>query len=186
MARVKTQSEDDFGLVTAVNYKTYFLCVQHAAPGPCAATRRPEYCSNIIQINSKSGWLRARAGGGRDQGELHVPGELLRGPAVVGPEERALRSSRNPAGVPLRGNAPGGKTIDDVKRFYEVKLRMKEARLQRRRDAWRLLPHRAGMRDRTGAAGDRGPGDAQVIAAALHRITSPLRRSVDAALIWIA
>ena len=55
-ASVKTQPEGDFDLSTAVNYKGYFLCVQKVAP--ILATQhevRPDYWSDIVQINSKSG-----------------------------------------------------------------------------------------------------------------------------------
>src|SRR5262249_27776552 len=53
---VKTQSEADFDFVTDVNYKGYFLCVKAAAPVLAAQHQaNPEYLSDIIQINSKSG-----------------------------------------------------------------------------------------------------------------------------------
>ena len=53
---VKTQSEQDFDFVTDVNYKGYFLCVQKAAPVLATQHRaKPDYWSDIIQINSKSG-----------------------------------------------------------------------------------------------------------------------------------
>ena len=55
-ASVKTQPEGDFDLSTAVNYKGYFLCVQKAAPVLAIQHEvRPDYWSDIIQINSKSG-----------------------------------------------------------------------------------------------------------------------------------
>ena len=53
---VKTQSEKDFDFVTAVNYKGYFLCVQKASQVLAIQHRaKPDYMSDIIQINSKSG-----------------------------------------------------------------------------------------------------------------------------------
>jgi len=55
-ASVKTQAEGDFDLSTAVNYKGYFLCVQKVAPVlEIQHEVRPDYRSDIIQINSKSG-----------------------------------------------------------------------------------------------------------------------------------
>ncbi|MEI7837799.1 MAG: SDR family NAD(P)-dependent oxidoreductase, partial [Planctomycetota bacterium] len=55
-ASVKSQTEKDFDFVTAVNYKGYFLCVQ-AAAGVLSVQHlaKPDYTSDIVQINSKSG-----------------------------------------------------------------------------------------------------------------------------------
>jgi NAD(P)-dependent dehydrogenase (short-subunit alcohol dehydrogenase family)/rhamnose utilization protein RhaD (predicted bifunctional aldolase and dehydrogenase) len=138
---VKTQSERDFDLSTAVNYKGYFLCVQAVAP--ILATQhavRPEYWSDIIQINSKSGlagsnknfaYAGSKFGGiGLTQSfalELVTdgikvnsvcPGNFLEGPLWSDPDRglfvQYLRT----------GKVPGATTIADVRRHYESKVPM--------------------------------------------------------------
>ena len=127
-ASVKTQAEKDFDLSTAVNYKGYFLCVQKrcARPGQQHEVR-PDYRSDIIQINSKSGLegsqqelrlcrqqvrrdrldpvVRPGARDRRHQGELHMPGQLLRRAAVVRPRQRPVRAVPAHAGK-CRGRPP--------------------------------------------------------------------------------
>ena len=85
-----------------------------ADPGACSTLARPDYWSDIIQINSKSGLagleperrlrrqqvrrhrpdavLRPGTGRGRHQGQRHLPGQLLRRPALVRPAERPVRA----------------------------------------------------------------------------------------------
>jgi rhamnose utilization protein RhaD (predicted bifunctional aldolase and dehydrogenase)/NAD(P)-dependent dehydrogenase (short-subunit alcohol dehydrogenase family) len=138
---VKTQSERDFDLSTAVNYKGYFLCVRSAAP--ILATQhaaRPGYWSDIVQINSKSGlagsnknfaYAGSKFGGvGLTQSfalELVAdgikvnsvcPGNFFDGPLWSDPETglfvQYLRT----------GKVPGATTIADVKRCYEAKVPM--------------------------------------------------------------
>ena len=49
-------TKENFELVTAVNYTAYFLCVKYASA--VMKTQRsvsPEYLTDIIEINSKSG-----------------------------------------------------------------------------------------------------------------------------------
>jgi NAD(P)-dependent dehydrogenase (short-subunit alcohol dehydrogenase family) len=140
-ASVKTQTERDFDLSTAVNYKGYFLCVQATAPILSIQHQvRPNYWSDIIQINSKSGlegsnknfaYAGSKFGGiGLTQSfalELVAdgvkvnaicPGNFLTGPLWSDPNTglfvQYLRT----------GKVPGAKTIDDVRRFYESKVPM--------------------------------------------------------------
>ena len=61
---VKTLPEKDFDFVTTVNYKGYFLCVQAASPILAIQHQiRPDYRSDIIQINSKSGLVGSNRNG---------------------------------------------------------------------------------------------------------------------------
>jgi rhamnose utilization protein RhaD (predicted bifunctional aldolase and dehydrogenase)/NAD(P)-dependent dehydrogenase (short-subunit alcohol dehydrogenase family) len=138
---VKTQPEKDFGFVTDVNYKGYFLCVQKAAP--VLATQHkanPAYLSDIIQINSKSGLVgsnRNAAYAGSKFGGIGLtqsfamelvedgikvnsvcPGNFFDGPLWSDPENglfvQYLRT----------GKVPGAKTIEDVRRAYEARVPM--------------------------------------------------------------
>jgi rhamnose utilization protein RhaD (predicted bifunctional aldolase and dehydrogenase)/NAD(P)-dependent dehydrogenase (short-subunit alcohol dehydrogenase family) len=140
-ASVKAQTEGDFDLSTAVNYKGYFLCVQKVAP--VLATQhevRPDYWSDIIQINSKSGlegsnknfaYAGSKFGGiGLTQSfalELVsdgvkvnsiCPGNFFDGPLWSDPEMGLF------AQYLRTGKVPGATTITDVKRFYESKVPM--------------------------------------------------------------
>jgi rhamnose utilization protein RhaD (predicted bifunctional aldolase and dehydrogenase)/NAD(P)-dependent dehydrogenase (short-subunit alcohol dehydrogenase family) len=138
---VKTQPEKDFQFVTDVNYKGYFLCVQHAAP--ILATQHkanPAYMSDIIQINSKSGLVgssRNAAYAGSKFGGIGLtqsfalelvadgikvnsicPGNFFDGPLWSDPENglfvQYLRT----------GKVPGAKSIEDVRLAYETKVPM--------------------------------------------------------------
>jgi rhamnose utilization protein RhaD (predicted bifunctional aldolase and dehydrogenase)/NAD(P)-dependent dehydrogenase (short-subunit alcohol dehydrogenase family) len=138
---VKTQSEQDFDLVTDVNYKGYFLCVQQAAP--ILATQHKansRYTSDIIQINSKSGLAGSKknfAYAGSKFGGIGLtqsfalelvedgvkvnsicPGNFFDGPLWSDPDRglfvQYLRA----------GKVPGAQSIDDVRRFYEAKVPM--------------------------------------------------------------
>ena len=139
---VKTQPEKDFDLVTAVNYKGYFLCVQKVAP--VMARQREahgaEYFSDIIQINSKSGLQGSNRNGayaGSKFGGIGLtqsfalelvedgikvnsicPGNFFDGPLWSDPENglfvQYLRS----------GKVPGARSVEDVRRAYEAKVPM--------------------------------------------------------------
>jgi len=138
---VKTQPERDFDLVTAVNYKGYFLCVQKAAPILAVQhLARPDRFSDIIQINSKSGLVgsnRNSAYAGSKFGGLGLtqsfaleliadgvkvnsicPGNFFDGPLWSDPDHglfvQYLRT----------GKVPGAKTIEDVRCAYEAKVPM--------------------------------------------------------------
>lgn len=138
---VKAQPQKEFEFVTAVNYTGYFVCVQKAAPIMATQHRaRPEYWSDIIQINSKSGLAgsnRNSAYAGSKFGGVGLtqsfalelvedgikvnsicPGNFFEGPLWSDPGNglfvQYLRS----------GKVPGAKTIEDVKRAYETKVPM--------------------------------------------------------------
>jgi rhamnose utilization protein RhaD (predicted bifunctional aldolase and dehydrogenase)/NAD(P)-dependent dehydrogenase (short-subunit alcohol dehydrogenase family) len=138
---VKTQAVNEFDLVTNVNYKGYFVCVQNAAPIMALQRRaRPGYWSDIIQINSKSGLVgsnRNSAYAGSKFGSIGLtqsfaleliedgikvnaicPGNYFEGPLWSDPETglfvQYLRT----------GKVPGAKTIADVRRAYEAKVPM--------------------------------------------------------------
>ena len=138
---MKTQAERDFDLSTAVNYKGYFLCVQKAVPVMAIQHQvRPDYWSDIIQINSKSGlagsnknfaYAGSKFGGvGLTQSfalELVTdgikvnsvcPGNFFDGPLWSDPETGLVRT------VPEHREGARCQTVDDVKRFYESKVPM--------------------------------------------------------------
>jgi sorbitol-6-phosphate 2-dehydrogenase len=138
---VTTQPAKDFELVTDVNYKGYFLCVQNAAPIMAAQhMAKCDYMSDIIQINSKSGLAgsnRNAAYAGSKFGGIGLtqsfaleliedgikvnsvcPGNFFDGPLWSDPEKglfvQYLRT----------GKVAGAKTIEDVRRAYEAKVPM--------------------------------------------------------------
>jgi len=138
---VKTQPQKEFEFVTAVNYTGYFMCVQKAAPVMAIQhLARPDYWSDIIQINSKSGLAgsnRNSAYAGSKFGGIGLtqsfalelvedgikvnaicPGNFFEGPLWSDPNTglfvQYLRS----------GKVPGAKTIEDVKKAYEAKVPM--------------------------------------------------------------
>jgi rhamnose utilization protein RhaD (predicted bifunctional aldolase and dehydrogenase)/NAD(P)-dependent dehydrogenase (short-subunit alcohol dehydrogenase family) len=138
---VKSQPEAEFDLVAEVNYKGYFLVVQNAAPIMALQHQaRPDYWSDIIQINSKSGLSgsnRNAAYAGSKFGGIGLtqsfaleliedgikvnavcPGNYFDGPLWSDPETglfvQYLRT----------GKVPGARTIADVRRYYEAKVPM--------------------------------------------------------------
>ena len=139
---VKTQSEKDFDFVTAVNYRGYFLAVQHFAPVLARQhAARPEYRSDIVQINSKSGLAGSNKNGayaGSKFGGIGLtqsfalelvedgikvnsicPGNFFDGPLWSDPKDglfvQYLRADK----------VPGAKTVEDLRRVYEEKVPMK-------------------------------------------------------------
>ena len=138
---LKTQPEEDFDLVTRVNYKGYFLCVQAAAP-VMAAQRlaNGDYTGDIIQINSKSGLAgsnRNAAYAGSKFGGIGLtqsfaleliadgikvnsicPGNYFDGPLWSDPESGLF------AQYLRAGKVPGAKTVQDVRRAYEAMVPM--------------------------------------------------------------
>ncbi|MHC4882407.1 MAG: SDR family NAD(P)-dependent oxidoreductase [Planctomycetota bacterium] len=136
---VKTQPEKDFNFSTAVNYKGYFLCTQVASKILALQHKAdPNYLSDIIQINSKSGLVGSNRNGayaGSKFGGIGLtqsfalelvedgikvnsicPGNFFDGPLWSNPDNglfvQYLRT----------GKVPGAKTIEDVKKFYEAKV----------------------------------------------------------------
>jgi len=139
---VKTQPITDFDLVAAVNYKGYFICTQ-AVVEILAIQHKvdPNYTSDIIQINSKSGLAgsnRNAAYAGSKFGGIGLtqsfalelvedgvkvnsicPGNFFDGPLWSDPENglfvQYLRS----------GKVSGAKTIEDIRKAYEQKVPMR-------------------------------------------------------------
>ena len=130
---------ETFELMTKVNYSAYFLCAKYASAVMKLQNKfKPDHFTDIIQINSKSGLKGsnrnfAYAGGkfggiGLTQSfamelmpvKIKVnsvcPGNFFDGPLWADPENglfvQYLRA----------GKVPGAKTIEDVKRFYEVQV----------------------------------------------------------------
>jgi rhamnose utilization protein RhaD (predicted bifunctional aldolase and dehydrogenase)/NAD(P)-dependent dehydrogenase (short-subunit alcohol dehydrogenase family) len=138
---VKTMSDRDFDLVTAVNYKGFFVCVRQAAPIFAAQHQaRPGYRSDILQVNSKSGLVgsnRNAAYAGSKFGGIGLtqsfaleliedgikvnaicPGNFFDLPLWSDPDHglfvQYLRADK----------VPGAKTVADVRRAYEAKIPM--------------------------------------------------------------
>ncbi|MBN1764330.1 MAG: SDR family NAD(P)-dependent oxidoreductase [Sedimentisphaerales bacterium] len=139
---VKTQTEQDFDFVSAVNYKGYFLCTQVVAKVLALQHKaRPDYLSDIIQINSKSGLAgsnRNAAYAGSKFGGIGLtqsfaleliedgikvnavcPGNFFDGPLWSNPENGLLVQYLH------AGKVPGAKTIKEVRRAYEDKIPMR-------------------------------------------------------------
>jgi NAD(P)-dependent dehydrogenase (short-subunit alcohol dehydrogenase family) len=140
-AGVVAQTERDFDLTTAVNYKGYFLCVQKAAPVMAIPRRvRPSHWSDIIQINSKSGLAGSEknfAYAGSKFGSVGLtqsfalelvadgikvnavcPGNFFDGPLWSDPRTGLFVQYFN------SGKVPGAKTLEDVRTHYTSKVPM--------------------------------------------------------------
>lgn len=139
---VLEQSPDEFRFVTEVNYYGFFNITQHAArimrlQWLCA----PDWYTDIIQINSKSGLQGSNRNGayaGSKFGSIGLvqsfalelidyrikvnaicPGNFFDGPLWSDPVNglfvQYLKS----------GKVPGAKSIEDVRSFYEAKIPMR-------------------------------------------------------------
>ncbi|MCL2544982.1 MAG: SDR family NAD(P)-dependent oxidoreductase [Clostridia bacterium] len=130
-----------FELVTKVNYTGYFLCAKHAARVMKLQRRfNPEATADIVQINSKSGlegsnknfaYAGGKFGGigltqsfAKELVEFGIkvnavcPGNYFEGPLWMDPHKGLF------AQYLKAGKAPGARTAEDVKRFYEAKVPM--------------------------------------------------------------
>jgi NAD(P)-dependent dehydrogenase (short-subunit alcohol dehydrogenase family)/rhamnose utilization protein RhaD (predicted bifunctional aldolase and dehydrogenase) len=127
---------DQFTKTTNINYSGYFHCAKYASEVmKLQNAEKPDYFSDIIQINSKSGlrgsnrnfaYAGAKFGGiGLTQSfalELApfrikvnsiCPGNFYEGPLWSDPKNGLFVQYLN------TGKVPGAKTIDDVRKFYE-------------------------------------------------------------------
>lgn len=132
---------DKFKFVTDVNYLGYFHCVRSVAPIMAMQRQaKPEYWSDIIQINSKSGLEgsnRNSAYAGSKFGGIGLtqsfalelidsgikvnaicPGNFFDGPLWSDSKNGLFAQYLH------SGKVPGAKTIADVRKFYEAKVPM--------------------------------------------------------------
>lgn len=136
---LEEMTKANFELVASVNYTAYFLCVKYAvAPMKLQRVIAPDYMSDIVEINSKSGlsgsnknfaYAGSKFGGiGLTQSfamELApygikvnavCPGNFLDGPLWSDPVKGLFVQYLN------AGKVPGAKTVDDVRAYYESKV----------------------------------------------------------------
>lgn len=139
---VLEQDPAAFRLTTDINYHAFFLVTQHC--GRLLARQRttaPQWSTDIIQINSKSGLTGSNKNGayaGSKFGGLGLvqsfalelvehgikvnaicPGNFYDGPLWSDPEKGLFVQYLN------SGKVPGAKTVADVKAFYEAKVPMR-------------------------------------------------------------
>ncbi|WP_297096560.1 SDR family NAD(P)-dependent oxidoreductase [uncultured Draconibacterium sp.] len=126
---------ENFEFVTKINYNAYFYCTKVASKIlKLQNAFKPDYYSDIIQINSKSGLKGSKKNfayaGGKFGGigltqsfalelapeKIKVnsvcPGNFYEGPLWSDPENGLFIQYLN------AGKVPGAKTIEDVKQFY--------------------------------------------------------------------
>jgi NAD(P)-dependent dehydrogenase (short-subunit alcohol dehydrogenase family)/rhamnose utilization protein RhaD (predicted bifunctional aldolase and dehydrogenase) len=131
-----------FSKTTLVNYNGYFYCAKYASEVMKLQNQeKPDYFTDIIQINSKSGlrgsnrnfaYAGAKFGGigltqsfamelapSRIKVNSICPGNFYEGPLWSDPHNGLFVQYLK------TGKVPGAKTIDDVKKFYEDQVPMK-------------------------------------------------------------
>lgn len=134
---------ENFEFVTKINYEAYFFCAKVASHIMKIETRYdPEYFTDIIQVNSKSGLRGSKANfayaGGKFGGigltqsfalELApyrvkvnsiCPGNYYDGPLWSNPENGLFIQYLN------AGKVPGAKTVQDVKDYYLAQVPMRK------------------------------------------------------------
>jgi NAD(P)-dependent dehydrogenase (short-subunit alcohol dehydrogenase family) len=133
---------DAFSKVTGIDYNGYYFCVKYASEVmKLQNLEKPDYFTDIIQINSKSGlrgsnrnfaYAGAKFGGiGLTQSfamELApyrikvnaiCPGNFYEGPLWSDPQNGLFVQYLK------AGKVPGAKTIEDVRNYYEEQVPMK-------------------------------------------------------------
>ncbi len=136
---LEEMTKKNFEFVTSVDYTAFFICTKYAVvPMKIQRQYSPEYMSDVIEINSKSGlegsnknfaYAGAKFGGiGLTQSfalELApygikvnavCPGNFLDGPLWSDPEKGLFVQYLN------AGKIPGAKTVADVRAAYEAKV----------------------------------------------------------------
>jgi NAD(P)-dependent dehydrogenase (short-subunit alcohol dehydrogenase family)/rhamnose utilization protein RhaD (predicted bifunctional aldolase and dehydrogenase) len=138
---LEEMTPESFDFVTRVNYSGYFLCVKHLCPlMKTQRKHRPEWMTDIVQINSKSGlegsnrnfaYAGGKFGGiGLTQSfamelvehgikvNAVCPGNYFEGPLWSDPEKGLFVQYLK------AGKVPGAKTVEDVRRSYESRVPM--------------------------------------------------------------
>lgn len=133
---------ETFSKSTEINYNGYFYCTKYASEVMKIQNQeRPEYFSDIVQINSKSGlrgsnrnfsYAGAKFGGigltqsfalelapNRIKVNAICPGNFYEGPLWSDPHNGLFVQYLK------TGKVPGARTVDDVRKFYEDQVPMK-------------------------------------------------------------